>query len=150
MEIPHDWGATKRPLHAGGVAQGPEEVPCGKKQKVVPDGKEEELPKVSACRLGPKGVFNAVLNDNPERGQLKQMVMEQLSKPCSSSEAHQREMEVHCLLSKLPYQKMLSDLFTNQVPTFSTATSSSSSFDSERAGQGGSSVTQSALCDTCI
>jgi len=85
--------------------------PTTKKRKADVEGEAG----VERASLGPRGVFNAITHDNPEKGQLKQMVMEQLRKPCSVAESHQREMEVHCLLSKLPYQKMLSDLFINQV-----------------------------------
>ncbi len=66
--------------------------------------------------LGPRGIFNAITHDLPERGQLKQIVIAQLGKG-KQEEKHEDEelqMEVHCLLSKLPYQKMLSDLFSSQ------------------------------------
>jgi len=134
MEIPHDWGTTKRPVHvaststtttttttttsttsAGADAEEPvAQPPTTKKRKADVEGEAG----VERASLGPRGVFNAITHDNPEKGQLKQMVMEQLRKPCSVAESHQREMEVHCLLSKLPYQKMLSDLFINQVPLY--------------------------------
>ena len=192
VEVPHDWGTTKRPTHAaatslpGAAKKGPlsnseeeevseeeegqreveeeeseaqtkgEEQPLVEKKKrnkseeattttsskdaMPPKAKQKLLDggakktytaavggsdstdqhvtskvKISKSPLGPRSVFNAITHDAPEKGQLKQMVISQLSKPCTSAEAHQREMEVHCLLSKLPYQKMLSDLFTNQA-----------------------------------
>ena len=84
--------------------------------------------------LGPRGVFNAVTHDTPEKGQLKQVVMMKLQaepsaedgsrhrnaanegkkkKPSEEDDTDGLQMEVHCLLSKLPYQKMLSDLFSH-------------------------------------
>ena len=165
IEVPHDWGATKRPSHTPPTAQltgtgggagdeHPSQVIIEKQKNTthttttnasaststtnIDELVQEQQPASSSTKrkepssssssslskptepkmkvlkspLGPRSVFNAVTHDAPEKGQLKQMVMAHLSKPSSNDEAHQREMEVHCLLSKLPYQKMLSDLFT--------------------------------------
>ena len=91
-----------------------------KRKQPTSSSSEQVQPKVKVANslLGPRSVFNAITHDTPEKGQLKQMVIAQLSKhtPSSSSlesSASSREMDVHCLLSKLPYQKMLSDLFIN-------------------------------------
>ena len=119
IEVPQDWRASKRPAHAAPApAEGQEEPrKAAPKRPAEPeDGKRKEAPpkpKVAKSPLGPRSVFSAVTHDAPEKGQLRQMVMAQLSKPPTPAEAHQREMEVHCLLSKLPYQKMLSDLFVH-------------------------------------
>jgi hypothetical protein len=122
MELPHDWGSTKR---APQTPQ-PQEDPQAKKPPPPQDPKKrkaavaEEPPppkqvKVPKCPLGPRSVFNAVTHDAPEKGQLKQMVVAQLSKPPAASDKEDAPtLEVHCLLSKLPYQKMLSDLFMHQ------------------------------------
>lgn len=184
LEVPNDWGVTRRQNHqTTGVAKD-EEVPKNrkhagdlidpdcplKKKKKIAEGvskklqdaqdqkiktgdslllataaEEKEADSYSCAAdedceqtivtkgpLGPKGLFNAVNHDVPERGQLKQIVMMQLtsSKQTSSGAANKNnqkddvsvvqdeeadselQMEVHCLLSKLPYQKMLSDLFS--------------------------------------
>lgn len=89
-------------------------------QKHAANNSTKEENKIVKGPLGPRGIFNAVTHDSPEKGQLKQMVMSQL---CTSDPSlHETEeddddegmqMEVHCLLSKLPYQKMLSDLFSH-------------------------------------
>jgi len=71
---------------------------------------------IKASPLGPRSTFNVITHDSPEKGQLKQMVLAQLSKkprPTTAAKARP-SLEVHCLLSKLPYQKMLSDLFMHQ------------------------------------
>jgi hypothetical protein len=77
--------------------------------------------RVTKGPLGPRGIFNAVTHDSPEKGQLKQIVLMHLGKttggslppPCDKEDTDDLQMEVHCLLSKLPYQKMLSDLFSH-------------------------------------
>lgn len=91
--------------------------------------KKREEAIVTKSPLGPRGLFNAISHDAPEKGQLKQIVMMHLisnkSSGATASSSHDisvesegamtqdsMQMEVHCLLSKLPYQKMLSDLFS--------------------------------------
>jgi len=69
--------------------------------------------KISKSPLGPKGVFNAVMQDRPEKGQLKQMILAHLSSSTGCDGKNSREMDVHCLITKVPYQKMLSDLLIN-------------------------------------
>jgi hypothetical protein len=100
-ETPHHLASSATPLHTGSAV-------------------------VRPSPIGPRGTFNAITHDAPEKGQLKQMVMAQLAKkpkpPASTNAsaaaggvaARQPSLEVHCLLSKLPYQKMLSDLFLHQ------------------------------------
>lgn len=180
LEVPNDWGVTRRQNHQTTGATKDEEAPknrkhdliktdCSlKKKKKIAEGSSSkklqegessdtvlivtaaekegdassqlcaededcEQANITKSPLGPKGLFNAVDHDVPEKGQLKQIVMTQLtsSKQASSNgaaikknyadevslrqedeENSELQMEVHCLLSKLPYQKMLSDLFT--------------------------------------
>lgn len=159
LELPHDWGATKRGSShttAAAAAAPPRSTLSsnadyyyeGEQEKVVEDEEETEHkrlrptnneppsapteleaaaaaepplpphcnPIAAASPLGPRSTFNAITHDAPERGQLKQMVLAQLSKnrPQPSEAQPPACMEVHCLLSKLPYQKMLSDLFMHQ------------------------------------
>jgi len=145
LELPTDWGAMKRmpaipapskddggrkrkcppsPSDDGISQQEDEEAQQEKpiqKQHVATNKETEEHhkeDKIIKGPLGPRGIFNAVTHDSPERGQLKQIVMSQLhisdAHPNDDMEEEEAiQMEVHCLLSKLPYQKMLSDLFSH-------------------------------------
>jgi hypothetical protein len=137
VELPNDWRAIRRLHHQqsntsiNSVREEEEPVMAHatqkteKKRKVTheyEDGTDDHEPKkkvdeqVKNGPLGPRGVFNAITHDLPEKGQLKQIVMMQLGKGKheEKEEDEELQMEVHCLLSKLPYQKMLSDLFSSQ------------------------------------
>jgi hypothetical protein len=160
LELPHDWGATKRgsgpsvastaiaaaPPHTSKTShphmeeetqssssshdhkekKGSEPKRFRKPDDAAPEPAAKNPPEddpehakpayhASASPLGPRSTFNAITHDAPERGQLKQMVLAQLGKSRPDPPPHQSPcMEVHCLLSKLPYQKMLSDLFMHQ------------------------------------
>lgn len=83
-------GAKKRARHGGGSGMGPTPGP-----------------------LGPRSTFDAATHDAPERGQVLDMVLSSLRKePLSAAAAEaEEEIEVDCLLCKLPYKKLLSDLF---------------------------------------
>lgn len=93
----------------------------------------EPLLIVKPSPLGPRPLFNPIMHDAPEKGQLRQMVLTQLGKKkgkgasttvTAAAAGHPRAgqgktdtrnpLEVHCLLSQVPYQKMLSDLFMHQ------------------------------------
>jgi hypothetical protein len=139
IELPNDWGAIKRlhhqPNHSGSSSSPlPSEVildeEITKKRKEPPPAQNdqdlvktqhsgvinEHRSKIVKGPLGPRGIFNAVTHDTPEKGQLKQIVMMHLGEKQTAPETeieNELQMEVHCLLSKLPYQKMLSDLFSH-------------------------------------
>ena len=120
VEFPHDWGATRRNNNS---APPPQQEPQPPKRS---HAAIEEVEPLTLDRtmspLGPRATFNVVTHDAPERGQLRQMVMTQLrQQPKSKKRTAQGEegedpatMDVQCLLSRLPYQKMLSDLFLHQ------------------------------------
>ena len=127
IEFPHDWTATKRQQPQ--MSQEEHPPPPGKAKRPPPEeslqadeaadackkkntGSTQPKMKVVKSQLGPRSVFNAVTHEAPEKGQLKQMVIAQLSKQPSVA-VPKEDMDVHCLLTKLPYQKMLSDLFTH-------------------------------------
>lgn len=100
------------------ITTGMEPEPCAGESLVQPS------------LLGPRTLFNPITHDAPEKGQLKQIVLAQLSKKSKSAPnqpgnngskrssgeggANHNPLEVNCLLSKVPYQKMLSDLFMHQ------------------------------------
>lgn len=112
----------------------------GSQKKNAREEEEEEektdsRKKITKGPLGPRGIFNAVTHDSPEKGQLKQIVLMHLGKnkkathhqdkisysgekEVAREEDNDLQMEVHCLLSKLPYQKMLSDLFSHNDKEF--------------------------------
>jgi hypothetical protein len=128
IELPHDWGATKRTqaaAHSGSAQDAaPPSPPVSKRgrpssQTAVAPREPPPPPEagpvvVVPSPLGPRSTFfNAITHDAPEKGQLKEMVMAQLRAGAQSQE-QRPSLEVHCLLSKLPYQKMLSDLFMHQ------------------------------------
>ena len=109
-ELPNDWGAMKR--------QGVQSKQCtetGKRkehEEVANPRVEKKSRDQEGGPLGPRGIFNAVTQDAPDKGQLKQMVLMQLNKSEKVNE-QELQMEMHCLIAKLPYKKMLSDLFTH-------------------------------------
>jgi hypothetical protein len=128
IEVPHDWGATRRSAHSSTIIALPavadeEEPPqqrraqpsaaVDRKRKHQAAEEDARQPPPAKCPLGPRSVFNAVTHDSPEKGQLKQMVIAQLTRPSAHREGSDT-MDVQCLISKLPYQKMLSDLFMHQ------------------------------------
>ena len=148
-ELPHDWGATKRSHSTAVSTPSSAAIPLppqsSKKGASVADTESSHEPTKRACHdqrcsappyhdeqssfaesslirpspLGPRGLFNAITHDTPEKGQLRQMVLSQLSKqPSKTGDPSMPDaapsMDVRCLLSTLPYQKMLSDLFMHQ------------------------------------
>ena len=65
----------------------------------------------SCSPLGPRGVFDVSVQQAPDRGQVKEMVMASLRKDSDGAALQDEDIQVDCLLCKLPYKKMLNDLF---------------------------------------
>ena len=112
-ELPNDWGAMKR---QGVQTKQPTEIGKRKEHEEIVNPRVEKKTRdhdgITNGPLGPRGIFNAVTQDTPDKGQLKQIVLMQLNKPEKINDKD-LQMEVHCLITKLPYKKMLSDLFTH-------------------------------------
>ena len=97
IELPNDWGAIKRLHHQPNTSSPPLEVIADdentKKRKEPPDEQEiiksdvDHKSKVVKGPLGPRGIFNAVTHDTPEKGQLKQIVMMHLGDKHTSPDA---------------------------------------------------------------
>ena len=112
VELPTEWAVSKRQQGGGknGAAAGSKRP--REEEPSTGDERGGALVPVSGP-LGPRSVFDASAHDAPERGQVRDMVLASLAREPGPSGGIE-EIEVDCLLCKLPYKKMLSDLFGGQ------------------------------------
>ena len=106
MQLPTDWTVAKRQSGAGGGASKDDGEPARKRSK------QQGSPPQQGP-LGPRSTFDVAIQETPERGQVLEMVLNSLRRePTASATAadETEDIEIDCLLCRLPYKKMLSDI----------------------------------------
>ena len=122
VELPTEWAVARNNTNKATPAQqqrGSKRSRSGGAAPAAAAAADDHLPTsgpsaVVAGLLGPRGVFDVTAQEAPERGQVREMVLASLRREPLTAEGGEEaleDIEVDCLLCRLPYKKMLSDLF---------------------------------------
>lgn len=103
IELPNEWTVSKRQQSAAATNASEEPQAAAARKRPKATGP-------TPGPLGPRSTFDAAAHDAPEKGQVLDMVIASMEQKKPTTEADE-EIEVDCLICKLPYKKMLSDLF---------------------------------------